>query len=99
MSKSATTKPAANQGKHDVAVAATSSQSVVYGEPLPPAREMAQYEKIYPCTAERIIRMAEKYRTCGCVGFQLEEYSRGSISFFIFYNYRSTSPVRCMFLP
>ena len=45
MSKSATTKPVAKQEKHDVAVVATSSQSVVYSGPLPPASEMAQYEK------------------------------------------------------
>ena len=60
MSKSVNTKPAAKQGKHDVAVVAASSQSVVYSGPLPPASEMAQYEKVYPGAAERIIRMAEK---------------------------------------
>ena len=53
MSKSVTTKPAAKQGKHDVAVVAASSQSVVYSGPLPPASEMAQYEKVYPGAAER----------------------------------------------
>ena len=55
MSKSVTTKPAAKQGKHDVAVVAASSQSVVYSGPLPPTSEMAQYEKVLVLQSESFI--------------------------------------------
>ena len=60
MSKSANSKPVAKQKQQDVAVVATSSRSLVYSGPLPPANEMAQYEKTCTGAADRIITMAEQ---------------------------------------
>ena len=50
-------KPATRQTKSDVALVATSSQSLVYSGPLPPASEMDKYEKICPGAADRILKM------------------------------------------
>ena len=58
-------KPTTRQTKSDVALVATSSQSLVYSGSLPPASEMDKYEKICPGATDRILKMAEqqaKYR-------------------------------------
>lgn len=60
MSKTVTSKPVKKQEQQDLAIVATSSRSLVYSGPLPPANEMAQYEKICSGSADRIITMAEK---------------------------------------
>lgn len=60
MSKTAIPKPVKKQRQQDLAIVATSSRSLEHSGPLPPASEMAQYEKICPDAAERIIIMAEK---------------------------------------
>lgn len=53
-------KPVSKQKTHDVSLVTASSQSLMYSGPLPPASEMAQYEKICPGAADRIIAIVEK---------------------------------------
>ncbi|MBR1437466.1 MAG: DUF2335 domain-containing protein [Synergistaceae bacterium] len=44
---------------HEVSIVA-SSQSLTYSGPLPPASEIAMYEKVCPGSADRILKMAEQ---------------------------------------
>lgn len=38
-------------------------QSTIFAGPIPPAEELAKYEKILPGSADRILKMAEKQST------------------------------------